>query len=708
MSLAAVRRGLSSSTRMQVMPSLSLLLSGSRITQQTSTKPNHLRLLHPINRFFSTNSIQGPHGSYQEEYDKSMRDPVAFWKRAAQNLHWFQEPTQILNQDNPQQPDWFSDGFINMSYNCLDVHVQNGRGDQVALIYDSPLTGGVQQQFTYRQLLEQVAMLAAALQDEFHVQTGDRVVIYCPPTPEAVVSMLACTRIGAIHSVVFGGFAAPELAKRLQDCQPKVVITASCGVEPKRVVPYMPLVERALEIASQTNKDPPQVTAPRCIVINRDHVPNAPTVELNSTRGDVDYHKLLSQTNRQSDAVPLPASHPNYVLYTSGTTGRPKGVVRDTGGHAVALKYSMSAFYNVNPGEVFWAGSDIGWVVGHSYIVYGPLLQGCTTILYEGKPVGTPNAGAFWRVCQDYQVKALFAAPTAFRAMKQADPHGEFVRKYDLSKLQTLFLAGEHSDPDTLHWCERALQDYNIPALDHWWQTELGWPGVGNAVGLGRFPTKYGACAAAVPGFGLDVLDDGGHKLPTGKLGNMVLKLPLPPGTLTTLYQNEERFVQSYLTHYPGHYDTGDAAYRDEDGYVFIMGRTDDIINTAGHRLSTGGMEEILMEHEDVADCAVIGVKDELKGQVPVGFATLVADSDKNHETIKADLVQLVRDTLGPVAAFKKVAIVKALPKTRSGKILRGTMAKIANGEEYSITPTIEDATIFDYLGPIITELVQK
>lgn len=645
------------------------------------------------NSTFDRSSVSGPHGSYLEEYERSIQHPEAFWKEAAKDLHWFQEPSTILSQRGENLYEWFADGTTNTCYNCLDVHVNNGRGDQVALIYDSPVTD-TQAKYTYRELLDQVSTFAGALQNDLGVEPGDRVVIYCPMIPEALIAMLACARIGAVHSVVFGGFASPELATRITDCRPKVIISASAGVEPNRIVPYKPLLDRAIDLAILHDIE-------ACVIIQRDNVERC---ELGPR--DVDYHDLMAKAT-PVDAVPLPSTHPHYVLYTSGTTGVPKGILRDTGGYAVALKYSMSAFYDTNPGQVFWTASDIGWVVGHSYIVYGPLLQGCTTILYEGKPVGTPDAGAYWRVIEEHSVKTLFTAPTAFRAIKQADPNADCVKDYDLSNFKTLFVAGEHCDPDTLHWCEEALKEYSIPAIDHWWQTELGWPGVGNAVGLGRFPTKYGGCAGPVPSFALDILDDDGQSQPRNQLGNMVIKLPLAPGTLSTLFENDQRYVDSYLSRYPGYYDTGDAAYIDDDGYVFIMGRTDDIINTAGHRLSTGAMEEILMEHPDVADCAVIGVEDDVKGQVPVGFVTLIAGAG-DHDSIRSDLIQSVRDTLGPVASFKKVGIVKALPKTRSGKILRATMAKIANKMEYTITPTVEDPLIFEYLEPEITKLVDS
>ncbi|CAB9501841.1 CoA synthetase short-chain family member 3, mitochondrial [Seminavis robusta] len=641
--------------------------------------------------------VEGPHGKYQEEYDLSRRDPEAFWGNAAKSIEWFREPSVILEQDSQDINNyrWFPDGIVNTCYNCLDVHVKNGRGNQLALVYDSPITGNTKISFTYSELLEQVATFAGVLRDELGVEQGDRVVIYMPMIPEAVIAMLACARIGAVHSVVFGGFAAKELATRITDCDPKVIISASAGVEPKRIVPYKPLLDKALELA--------QHNVQHTVIVQR------PNVKADCPMGpkDREYQTLMGAA-QPADAVPLPANHMHYILTTSGTTGKPKGVVRDTAGWAVALKWSMGAFYDTNPGEVFWAASDIGWVVGHAYIVYAPLLNGCTTILYEGKPVGTPDAGAFWRVIEEYGAKTLFTAPTAFRAMKQADPNAEMAQQYDLSSLKNLFLAGEHSDPDTLHWCERALDKYNVPAVDHWWQTELGWPGVGNSVGLGRMPIKYGACSAPVPGFELAIADDQGNILPHNTLGDMILKLPLPPGSLTTLYGDHDRFIKSYLTKYPGYYDSGDAVYVDDDGYIHIMGRNDDVINTAGHRLSTGSMEEILMDHSEVADCAVVAAKDELKGQIPVGFVIVNAGSEMDHETLKQELVQRVRNELGPVAAFKKVAVVKALPKTRSGKTLRGTMSKIADGEEYKVTPTIEDPTVLEYLEPIIQELMGR
>jgi propionyl-CoA synthetase len=586
---------------------------------------------------------------------------------------------------------------MNTCYNCLDVHVRDGRGEQVALYYDSPVTG-VKKQYTYQEMLNLVSTFAGALHGDLGVEKGDRVVIYMPMVPEALVAMLACARIGAIHSVVFGGFAAKELATRITDCQPKVIVSASAGVEPTRVVPYKPLLDKALELATHNVQ--------HCVIVQRTNV----NAECNMGPKDLDWEEVMARASPAREAVPLPANHTHNVLYTSGTTGLPKGVVRDTAGWAVALKYSMGAFYDTRPGEVYWAASDIGWVVGHSYIVYAPLLQGSTTVLFEGKPVGTPDAGAFWRVIEEYGVKTLFVAPTAFRAIKQADPHAELVHRYDLSSLKALYLAGEHCDPDTLRYCAKALDKFGDVkhAIDHWWQTELGYPGVGNAIGLGRVPVKPGACALPSTGFDIRVLDDNGRELGPGELGDMVIRTPLPPGTLTTLYNNDDRYVEEYLAKYPGWYDTGDAAYIDEDGYVFIMGRTDDLINTAGHRLSTGEMEEILQSHPEVADCAVIGVRDELKGEIPVGFVITNKGSTMDHEQLKEELVQLVRNDLGPVASFKKVAVVTKLPKTRSGKILRSTMAAIANGKPYSITPTIEDPDIFTYLEPEIKKLVGR
>lgn len=639
---------------------------------------------------FDISSVHGPYGFYEKEYKQSIEQPEQFWAKAAELIEWDKKPSIILEQgDDPNYYRCFPDGRLNTCYNCLDVHVKNGRGNQPALLYDSPITN-MKNQFTYHDLLDRVATFAGGLQD-LGVEQGDRVIIYMPMIPEAIVAMLACARIGAVHSVVFGGFAAKELATRITDCQPKVIVSASAGIEPGRIVPYKPLLDKALEIADHSVQ--------HNVIVQRSNVQECTLGPM-----DLNYDDVMAKSKPVA-AVPLPANHPHYLLYTSGTTGLPKGVVRDTGGHAVSLKYSMPSFYDTNPGEVFFAGSDIGWVVGHSYIVYAPLLNGCTTILYEGKPVGTPDAGAFWRLVEEYGTKTLFAAPTAFRAMKQADPKGELAQKYDLSSLKNLFLAGEHSDPDTLHWCENALEKYNLSAVDHWWQTELGSPGVGNAVGLGRVPVHYGACALPVVGFDVAIASDEGKILPPNNLGNMLLKLPLPPGSLTTLYNNNERYVKDYLTKYPGYYATGDAAKIDDDGFISILGRNDEVIITAGHRLSTGTMEEILMEHPEVGDCCVISAADDLKGHIPIGFVVVNAGSTVGHDTLKKELIQSVRDTLGPVASFKKLAIVNKLPKTRSGKTLRGTMSKIADGQEYTITPTIEDPTIFEYLEPVIKEV---
>lgn len=639
-------------------------------------------------------SIRGPHGSFEEEYRESICNPEDFWGKAAQALRWFRPPTTVLQIDDDYHWRWFPDGVINTSYNCLDVHVLNGRGSQDALLYDSPLTD-VKRRFSYQELLDLVARFAGALRN-LDVQEGDRVVIYMPMIPEAVIAMLACSRIGAIHSVVFGGFAAKELATRITDCQPKVIISASAGIEPNRIVPYKPLLDRALELSKHQVQHK--------IIVQRHSVQECTLTD----PIDRDYDQLMDESTPVA-AVPLPANHPHYVLYTSGTTGTPKGVVRDTAGWAVALKYTMSAFYDTNAGDVYFAASDIGWVVGHAYTVYAPLLQGCSTVLYEGKPVGTPDAGAIWRLLEEYRVKTLFIAPTAFRAIKQADPHAELVQNYDLSSFRALFLAGEHSDPDTLHYCQKALSKYGgsvADPVDHWWQTELGHPGVGNAIGLGRMPLRPGACTAPAPGFEVRIVDDQGIDVPTGELGTMIIKTPLPPGTLTTLYNNDQGYIDTYLKRYPGYYDTGDAACMDEAGYIRLLGRSDDLINTAGHRLSTGALEEILQDHPDVAECAVIPVKDKIKGEVPVGFVITNSDSTMDEAQLKRELIQSVRDSVGPVASFKKVAVVRALPKTRSGKILRSTMSKIANGLPYTITPTVDDPNIFSYLAPLIEELM--
>ncbi|SLN74264.1 propionyl-CoA synthetase [Oceanibacterium hippocampi] len=620
---------------------------------------------------------------YDEAFARSMADPEGFWAEAAEDIVWTRRWDRVRDDSNPPFTRWFAGGELNTCYNAVDRHVDEGRGDQAALIYDSPVTGQVRQ-FTYAELRDTVATFAGALGDQ-GVTKGDRVLIYMPMIPEAAVAMLACARIGAIHSVVFGGFAPQELATRINDAKPVCIVSASCGIEPSRVIEYKPLVDKALELSEHK---------PASSIVLQRPMAKAPMVE----GRDVDWAEAVAAA-RPADCVPVKATDPLYVLYTSGTTGIPKGVVRDNGGHAVALKWSMRYVYGIEPGEVYWAASDVGWVVGHSYIVYAPLLHGCTTILFEGKPVGTPDAGVFWRVIEQHKVVALFTAPTAFRAIRQQDPAGEFLRKYDLSNFRMLFLAGERADPDTIQWAERQLE---VPVLDHWWQTETGWAIGANCVGLGLEPIKYGSPTKAVPGYDIQVLDAEGRELPRGDIGAIAIRLPLPPGSLPTLWNNDEGFLKAYLNAYPGYYNTGDAGYIDEDGYLFIMARTDDIINVAGHRLSTGGMEEVLASHPDVAECAVIGVGDSLKGQVPVGFVVLSAGVDRPEAEVTRELVGLVREKIGPVAAFKTVTVVKRLPKTRSGKILRATMRKIADSEEWRMPATIDDPAV---LGEIETVL---
>ncbi|MBV8203187.1 MAG: propionyl-CoA synthetase [Acidobacteria bacterium] len=612
---------------------------------------------------------------YDAEYARSMQDPEGFWAEAAGQLHWTRPWSRVLDGSRAPFYRWFVGAETNTCYNALDRHVESGRGAQPALIYDSPLAGA-QAAFTFAELRDAAARCAGALRG-LGVAKGDRVIIYMPMVPETVVAMLACARLGAIHSVVFGGFAAPELATRIDDARPRVVVSASCGLEPGRVVPYKALLDEAIQLA----KSKPE----RCIILQR------PMHEAALVPGrDLDWHAAMDAA-QPADWVPVGATDPLYILYTSGTTGIPKGVVRDNGGHMVALEWSMRNVYGVEPGEVYWAASDVGWVVGHSYIVYAPLLHGCITILYEGKPVGTPDPGAFWRVISQHRVVAMFTAPTAFRAIKKEDPGGEHIKKHDLSAFRTLFLAGERADPDTLHWAEGHL---HRPVLDHWWQTETGWAIGANCVGLGMLPVKYGSPTKAVPGYDVQVLDDDRRPVAPGVIGNIVLKLPLPPGCLPTLWNNDAGFVQSYLSQFPGYYKTADAGYKDEDGYLYVMSRTDDIINVAGHRLSTGGVEEVLASHPDVAECAVIGVADPLKGEVPLGFVVLKAGVSRPDGEIVAELVQRVRERIGPVAAFKLAVVVKRLPKTRSGKILRGTMKKIADGEDYRVPATIDDPAI--------------
>ncbi len=610
-----------------------------------------------------------------DAWRRANEDPEGFWGEAADGIHWERPFTRVLDRDATPSACWFVGGALNTCYNAVDRHVDAGHGDRVALVYDSAMRGVVER-LSYADLRDETARFAGAL-TALGVGPGDRVLLYMPMVPQAVVAMLACARIGAVHSVVFGGFAARELATRIDDAQPKLVLWASCGLEPGRVVDYKPLLDEALALANHAPVN--------CVLLQREEAPATPV-----PGRDVDWMEV-SRAAEPADCVPCEATDPLYILYTSGTTGKPKGVVRDHGGHAVALHWSLRNVYGMQPGDVFWAASDIGWVVGHSYIVYAPLLLGCTTILYEGKPVGTPDAGAFWRVVAEHGVHALFAAPTAFRAIKREDPGAERVRDHDLHALRTLFLAGERADPDTIAWAERAL---DVPVIDHWWQTETGWPIAANCMGIEPLPVKHGSPTVPVPGYKLAVLDDAGTLLPAGETGNIVLELPLPPGCLPTLWNDEAGFRSAYLDAYPGYYQTADAGYVDEDGYVFIMSRTDDIINVAGHRLSTGAMEEILAGHPDVAECAVIGVKDALKGQVPVGFAVLNAGVERDDATLCAELVARVRSELGPVAAFKQACVVARLPKTRSGKVLRGIMRRIADGEEYRFPATIEDPEV--------------
>ncbi|AMS40464.1 MULTISPECIES: propionyl-CoA synthetase [Aminobacter] len=618
---------------------------------------------------------------YHEVYDGWAHDPEGFWAEAARAIDWFKPWDKVFDAEGGVYGQWFAGAECNTCYNALDRHVQDGRAEQVALIHDSPITG-TQQKFTYAGLLAEVNALASVLQDQ-GVQKGDRVIIYMPMVAEAAFAMLACARLGAIHSVVFGGFAAKELATRIDDATPRLIISASCGIEPGRVIAYKPLLDGAIELASHKPE--------HCLILQR------PQLACDLVAGrDFDYAATVGAAKaagRTVECVPVAATDPLYVLYTSGTTGQPKGVVRDNGGHMVALKWSMENEFGVRPGEVFWAASDVGWVVGHSYIVYGPLLHGATTILFEGKPVGTPDAGTFWRVISEHGVVALFTAPTAFRAIKKEDPQGLFVPQYDLTKFRTLFLAGERADPETIKWAENKLK---VPVIDHWWQTETGHPISQNPVGLGLLPVKYGSPCVPMPGYDVRVLDDAGHEVGRGTLGNVVVKLPLPPGCLPTLWHADERFFNAYLAEFPGYYKTADAGYIDDEGYLFIMARTDDIINVAGHRLSTGGMEEVVAEHPDVAECAVIGIADAMKGQIPCGFIVLNSGVSRDTAAIEKEVVGLVRDRIGPVAAFKMVVTIKRLPKTRSGKILRGTMQKIADREDWKMPATIDDPVILD------------
>ena len=625
-------------------------------------------------------------GAYSQAYRASMENPEKFWGKAAEAVHWYKKPAQVLDSTRAPFYRWFPDGELNTCYNALDWHVENGRAEQAALIYDSPVTGVVRT-YTYEALRDAVARLAGVLAS-MGVTKGDRVVIYMPMVPEAAMAMLACARLGAVHSVVFGGFAPNELAIRIDDAKPKVILSASCGIEGQKVLPYMPLLDKAITLA----KHKPD----RCLILQRDQV----TAELNPAR-DLDWAQAVAQAE-PADCVPVAATDPLYILYTSGTTGLPKGVVRDNGGHAVALRWSMQYIYDMAPGDVYWAASDVGWVVGHSYIVYGPLLHGCTTVFYEGKPVGTPDPGAFWRVISQHGVKALFTAPTAFRAIKKEDPKGEFLKKYDLSCFKYLFLAGERLDPDTFHWASDLL---GVPVIDHWWQTETGWSVAANCMGLEALPLKPGSPTVVVPGYELAILDGNGQPMAPNEEGVVALKLPLPPGTLPTLWQNDGKYREAYLDPFPGYYFTGDGGYVDDDGYVYIMGRVDDVINVAGHRLSTGSMEEVLSTHPDVAECAVIGVADDLKGQLPLGLVVLKAGVTRTQEEIVPEIVQMIREKIGAVAAFKKAVVVKRLPKTRSGKVLRGTMRKVADGTEFRVPSTIDDPAILQEIAEALAPI---
>jgi propionyl-CoA synthetase len=622
---------------------------------------------------------------FDEVVRRSLEEPDAFWADAAAAIDWVEPWERVLDDTRAPFYRWFTGGRLNTCWNALDRHVERGRADQLALIHDSPVTGTTTT-LTYRELRDAVARFAGALAAE-GVERGDRVIVYMPMVPEAVVAMLACARIGAVHSVVFGGFAAHELASRIEDATPKVVVSASCGIEPGRIVAYKPLLDEAVAMVEAK----PQ----RCIVLQRPML----EAELDPAR-DVDWRDAVAAAD-PVPCVPVEATDPLYILYTSGTTGQPKGIVRDNGGHAVALAWSMENVYDVRPGEVYWAASDLGWAVGHSYIVYGPLLHGCTTVLYEGKPVGTPDAGAFWRVIADHGVCTLFTAPTAFRAIRQQDPEAAHLARYDLSGFRALFLAGERCDPETLHWAEQQL---GVPVIDHWWQTETGWAIAANCLGIERLPVVPGSPTRAVPGWDVRVVDSDGTELPAGETGALVVKLPMPPGSSPTLWNASERFRQTYLDPFPGFYHTADAGYVDENGYVFVMARTDDIINVAGHRLSTGAIEEVLAAHPDVAECAVFGVADGLKGQLPLGLVVLKAGVTRPHDAIAREAVQLVRERIGPVAAFKTVVVVDRLPKTRSGKILRGTMRHIADGEAYAVPATIDDPVVLDEIAAALVD----
>ncbi len=615
--------------------------------------------------------------NFQETYQFSMQDPEAFWGKAAQDINWDKPWDRVLDDSNIPFYRWFKGAMLNTCYNAIDRHVEQGRAEQAALIYDSPVTD-TQRSYTFREMRDEIAHIAGALKS-LGVEKGDRVLIYMPMIPQAVMGMLACARIGAVHSVVFGGFASKELATRIDDAKPKVILSASCGIEVSKVIEYKPLLDKAIELSQHKPEHTliyQRSQAQASLIAGRDH----------------DWVTTCKQA-QPADCVSVAATDPLYILYTSGTTGIPKGVVRDNGGHAVAMLWSMRNIYNLQPGDVYWVASDVGWVVGHSYIVYAPLLNGNTTILYEGKPVGTPDAGAFWRVISEHKVKVMFTAPTAFRAIKKEDPQGKYINKYDISSLQALFLAGERCDPDTLFWAQKLL---NIPVIDHWWQTETAWAIAANCLGIEQLPIKAGSPAKSVPGYNVEILDENGEVMADGETGSICIKLPMPPGCLPTLWNKDDHFIKSYLSAFKGYYLTGDAGYKDEDGYIWVMSRIDDIINVAGHRLSTGGIEEVIASHPDVAECAVFGAADKLKGELPVGLLVLKAGVTSDHNNIGKEVIKLVRDKIGPVCAFKNVVIIERLPKTRSGKILRGTMKKIADGVDYKMPATIDDPAILD------------
>ena len=613
---------------------------------------------------------------YQETFDYSLSNPKEFWSKAAEDVVWIKKFENVIHTDGPPFYKWFKGGKINTCYNALDRHIDEGNGDRIALIYDSAMTN-TKKKFTYTELRDKTAELAGALQ-RFGIKKGDRIIIYMPMIPEAIMAMLACGRIGAVHSVVFGGFASNELASRIDDSKARMILSASCGLEPGRTVDYKPLLDEAKKTAKHKVE--------KTVIFQREQH------EYKIEKDDVNWNEFIEDATK-AECVECDSNDPAYILYTSGTTGVPKGILRDIGGHIVGLKWTMKNIYDIDPTDVWWSASDIGWIVGHSYIVYGPLFHGCTTLIFEGKPVGTPDPGSFWRVISEYNVKTLFTAPTAFRAIKKEDPEGKFFKKYDLSKFEALYLAGERADPDTIHWAEGLLKK---PVIDHWWQTETSWTIAGNYKGLGLFPTKYGSAGKPAPGYDVKVLKSDGSEAKPGEMGDICVKLPLPPSTFPTLWNADQRYKENYMSNYPGYYQTYDAGHIDEDGYVWIMSRTDDIINTAGHRLSTGSMEEVLSEHTDVAECAVIGIADNLKGQIPIGLVVLKAGVNKEHEEISKECIKMIRDKIGPVAAFKTAIVIKRLPKTRSGKVLRGTMRKIADKEEYKMPATIDDPTILD------------